>query len=246
MSFPKKIHFCWLSKDPYPPKIARCMASWRKVMPDHEIVLWDTERFPMAQANTYVREAYEQGRYAFAADYIRLYALYTEGGIYLDSDVLLLKPLDELLTHNFVTALEYHPTQAERDGAFYRIDSEGRRTAKGYISGIQLQAAVMAARPGCDFVKEAMDWYEDQHFVRPDGTLATDVLSPQIYAQIAEKRGFRYKDEDQLLEGDVMIHRSEIFAGNKHEATAQSYAIHYCAHSWAMNWRKRLRRWLGV
>lgn len=114
---PKKIHFCWMSGDPYPAKIKRCMKTWRRVMPDYEIKLWNAQNFDVEGAPDYVREAIRQRKWAFAADYIRMYALYHEGGIYLDSDVLVLKPFDDLLNHSFMSSLEYHPIQIERDGA---------------------------------------------------------------------------------------------------------------------------------
>ena len=114
---PKVIHYCWLSNDPYPDKIQKCMDTWRKVLPDYEIKLWNTENFDMSKAPVYVREAFEQRKWAFAADYIRMYALYTEGGIYLDSDVKVLKSFDEFLNYKFFTSLEYHPKQIEMTGA---------------------------------------------------------------------------------------------------------------------------------
>ena len=80
---PKIIHFCWLSNDPYPKEIRQCMDSWEKVMPDYEIKLWNMETFDVSSAPVYVQEAVKARKWAFAADYIRMYALYTEGGIYL-------------------------------------------------------------------------------------------------------------------------------------------------------------------
>lgn len=229
---PKKIHFCWMSGDPYPAKIQRCMDSWRRVMPGYEIKLWNADNFDIEAAPDYVREAIEQRKWAFAADYIRMFALYMEGGIYLDSDVMVLKPFDDLLGHSFFSSLEYHPTQIARDGAMDMINSEGVRVRDGFVSGIQIQAAVMGAEPGSQFVKDVLDWYADKSFLKPDGSLATDVLSPQIYARVAERYGFRYVDRDQQLSDGIMIYRSEVFAGNRHEVTPASYAIHYCAHSW--------------
>lgn len=93
---PKKIHYCWLSNDPYPEKIEKCINSWKEKLPDYEIIKWDLNRFPL-EKSLWVKQAYEARKYAFAADYIRLYALATEGGIYLDSDVEVLKSFDDLL-----------------------------------------------------------------------------------------------------------------------------------------------------
>ena len=93
---PKRIHLCWLSGDPYPAKIGKCLASWKKHLPDYEVVLWDTKRFDL-ESSPWVKQAFEAKKYAFAADYIRFYALYNYGGIYLDSDVEVLRSFDPLL-----------------------------------------------------------------------------------------------------------------------------------------------------
>ena len=229
---PKIIHYCWLSGDPFPEKIRMCMDSWKKVMPDYEWKLWNMENFDVEHSIPYVKEAFARRKWAFVADYIRLYALYTEGGIYLDSDVQVLKRFDGFLHHPFFSCMEYHPFMVERDKSLDDIDGQGRRKTDKYISGIELQAAVMGAEKGNPFVKEVLDWYGDKHFIRPDGSPGLDVIAPQIYARIAERYGFRYKDTDQELEGGMMIYRSEIFAGNRREATPASYAIHYCENSW--------------
>ena len=212
-------------------------------MPDYEIKRWSVKNFDV-NAVPYVREAFEARKWAFAADYIRMYALYTEGGIYLDSDVKILKPFDDFLDNSFFSSMEYHPTQVEKDGSAQYIDQDGHRIADKFISGIQIQAAVMGAEKGCPFVGEVLDWYQDKHFVRVDGSMATDVLSPYIYARIAEKHGFVYKDIDQQLDGRMHIYPSEIFAGNKHEVTPRSYAIHYCAHSWHPSVMEKLKKLL--
>ena len=93
---PKIIHFCWLSDDPYPKKIQFCLDTWKKKLPDYEIMLWDFNRFPKDKS-VWVSEAFDARKYAFAADYIRFYALYNYGGIYLDSDVEVIKNFDDFL-----------------------------------------------------------------------------------------------------------------------------------------------------
>ena len=92
---PKVIHLCWLSGDKYPAAIQRCIDTWHKNLPDYDIWIWDAHRFDL-QSSRWVRQAYEAKKYAFAADYIRLYALYNYGGIYLDSDVLIFEDLQEM------------------------------------------------------------------------------------------------------------------------------------------------------
>ena len=243
---PKIIHFCWLSNDPYPAKIRACMDSWKKIMPDYTIKHWNRKNFDVATAPPYVQEAIKARKWAFAADYIRMYALYMEGGIYLDSDVKVLKPFDEFLHHSFFSSMEYHPTQVEKTGSSRLINAEGKRIADAYVSGIQIQAAVMGAEAGCPFLADVMQWYHQHNFIQPDGTLSVDILAPYIYARIAEKYGFLYVDKDQDLQGNMKIYRSEIFAGNKHEVTAASYAIHWCAHSWHPSIKEKLYKLLGL
>lgn len=242
---PKKIHFCWLSNEPYPKVIRDCMATWQKTHPEYEIKHWNTKNFDVNSV-PYVKEAYEARKWAFAADYIRMYALYTEGGIYLDTDVKLLKKLDGFLDNAFFSCMEYHPPQIEKCGTIAHLDAEGHRVDDAYIEGIQIQAAVMGAEAGCPFVKKVLEWYQDKHFVKDDGTLRTDVLSPYIYARVAEEFGFVYQDKDQQLQGRVRIYPSEVFAGNKHEVTPQSYAVHLCAHSWHLSPWEKIRRFLGL
>lgn len=242
---PKKIHYCWLSDDPFPKKIQKCMDTWHRTHPDYEIVHWSTRNFDVNSV-PYVREAYDARKWAFAADYIRMYALYTQGGIYLDSDVMLLKNFDCFLDNSFFSSMEYHPIQIEKCGTMQHLDADGHRIDDSFIEGIQIQAAIMGAEPGCPFVKKVLDWYEDNHFVKEDGSLRTDVLSPYIYARVAEEIGFVYKDIDQKLPGRIHIYPSEIFAGNKHEATSNSYAIHMCAHSWHLTPWEKIRKWLGM
>lgn len=242
---PKKIHYCWLSDEPFPKKIRKCMETWQKTHPDYEVKRWSTENFDIMSV-PYVREAFEARKWAFAADYIRMHALYMEGGIYLDSDVMLLKRFDTFLDNSFFSSMEYHPTQVEKCGTMAHIDADGHRTDDVFIEGIQIQAAVMGAEAGSPFIGKVLDWYRDKHFVKEDGTLRTDVLSPYIYARVAEEIGFVYKDIDQQLPGRVHIYPSETFAGNKHEVTKNSYAIHMCAHSWHLTPWEKIRKFFGM
>ena len=93
---PKIIHYCWLSNDPIPTNLQKYMKSWEKYLPDYEFWLWDFNRFDI-NSSIWVKEAFEAKKYAFAADYIRCYALYNYGGIYLDMDVEVLKSFNDLL-----------------------------------------------------------------------------------------------------------------------------------------------------
>ena len=94
---PKILHYCWFGRGQMGPVALKCMESWKKYCPDYQIKVWNEDNFDIGQ-NTFVKEAYEEKKWAFVTDYVRLYALYTEGGIYLDSDIELLKNLDDLLS----------------------------------------------------------------------------------------------------------------------------------------------------
>lgn len=102
---PKIIHYVWLGHGEKSDKIKACMESWRKFLPDYEIKEWNEDNFDI-NYNDFTRDSYEKKMYAFTSDVVRLYALYTEGGLYLDTDVLLYKPLDEFLTDEGFTGFE--------------------------------------------------------------------------------------------------------------------------------------------
>jgi len=94
----KKIHYCWFGKNIIPETLQKCIATWKEFLPDYEFILWNEEKFDVNSVE-FVKEAYSIKKYAFATDYIRLYALYTQGGIYFDTDVVLKQGLDDYLNY---------------------------------------------------------------------------------------------------------------------------------------------------
>jgi hypothetical protein len=229
---PKKIHYCWLSGEEMPENLKQCVATWKEVMPEYELVKWDSTNFDIA-SNTFASEAFRARKWAFAADYIRIHALYTQGGIYLDSDVLVKKRFDEFLTYDFFTSLEYHYKFVRQQKTLDLLNPDGsskvRYTRK---PGIALQAAVIAGVKGHPFFRDCLNYYRDKHFVLENGEYFNVTIAPDIYAMIAEDYGFKFRDERQLLRENMLILPSQVFAGNSDEATPESYAIHYCAGSW--------------
>ena len=134
---PKKLHYCWFSGEPFPEDIKRCIDSWKKFLPDFEWIKWDAE-MALATNIPWVQQAIEQKRWAFAADAVRLYALYTEGGIYLDTDVEVLQSFDELLKQPYLF---------------------------GYENGSKrIEAATMGCEAGFAPVKAALDFYQKKDF----------------------------------------------------------------------------------
>lgn len=102
---PRIIHICWLSGDPYPDLIKECIKSVKKHLPEYDIIVWDRTQFDI-ESCIWVKQAFENRKYAFAADYIRFYALYKYGGIYLDADVEVLKSFDNLLNQTYILGEE--------------------------------------------------------------------------------------------------------------------------------------------
>ncbi len=213
---PKIIHLCWLSGDAYPAKIAKCLKSWEKYLPDYEIMLWDTKRFDMA-TSIWVRQAFEHKKYAFAADYIRFYALYHYGGIYLDSDVEVLKSFDDLLDLP------------------YFIGAEKAQTP---------EAAIIGAEKGCDWIKQCLDYYQDRSFVKTDGTLDIRKLPEIMDEQISLLKPLRVLPLKESLSIHLMDMKSEVlvlndaffspkvFDSREVEITPYTYAIHHYQNSW--------------
>ena len=232
---PKKIHYCWLSGDPLPEKIQKCMKTWQSIMPEYELVLWDTNKFDVTSI-PFVHEAYQQKKWAFAADYIRLYALYTEGGIYLDTDVIVKQKFDELLDCGFFTSVEQNINSC--------FDEETLAIAK--VAGLDLsqnrditiQAAVLGAIAGHPYIKSCMEWYQNKHFINHDGSHFDKIVAPDIYAYVLKQFGFEYEDRKQNLPHDTVIYPSYTFPNgslvNEH-LHPETYAIHCFFGEWRAN-----------
>ena len=102
---PKIIHYCWFGGNPLPPLALKCIESWKKYCPDYEIKIWDESNFDI-NINKYATEAYEAKKWAFVSDVARLWVLYNYGGIYMDTDLEVIKPLDEFLYHKAFSGFE--------------------------------------------------------------------------------------------------------------------------------------------
>lgn len=228
---PKIIHYCWLSGEPIPRKYQKCMDTWKKVMPDYEWVRWDLDRFDI-KSNRWAHEAYQCKKYAFAADYIRLYAVYTMGGIYLDMDVRVLKSFDDFLDNDFFTFHEFHPRLYMMAQSESLIDVEGKRVRGSFVPYFGLQAAAFGGVKGSSHIKDLMRFYEnDKSFFNKDGVMRTQVLAPYIYSVMAEKWGYRYKDVKQEYDG-ATIYPSSFLAPYKDKMQPNSYGVHDCIHGW--------------
>ena len=223
---PKVIHYCWFSDDPYPPKIAECIVSWKKHMPDYQIKRWSAENFDINSVRL-VREAVEQKKWAFATDYIRLYALYNEGGIYLDSDILLHQNIQHLLQSDYVSAIEFHPIDKKAYNHSITADHKRKKSIES-IDGVGLQAAFMASTPHHPFTEKCLAQYQDLSL---NQILEKNLLAPTMQALVAEQFGFLYKNEEQHLANSITLYPTSIIGQNAYE-TKGRYATHLCAGSW--------------
>lgn len=149
---PKTIHYCWFGRGKFSPEIEMCMTSWRKYCPDYEIKEWNEDNSPMDIP--WIRDAYKHRKYAFVADYVRFYALFHEGGIYMDTDMLLVRPVDIFL----------------QDGAFL-----GREDAYNASMGI------IGSEEGDDFCKMCLQYYDNTNFDIVSPPIITRFVTPKLF-----------------------------------------------------------------
>lgn len=229
---PKIIHYVWLSGDEVPENIQVCIDSWKRVMPEYEIKCWNMKNFDI-RSSPWVMEACKEKKWAFACDYIRLFVLYTEGGVYLDSDVLIKKSLDPYLAYDFFTSVEFHPTIFEEQNGELLLTRDGSpKDPSVRIPGIGIQAAILGGVKGHSYLKSCLQYYANRHFVNVDGSYSDIEIAPTIFAKSAEGFGFKYLDEIQHLDGNMLILPSSVFASTRELGTDKSVAVHCCAGSW--------------
>lgn len=227
---PKTIHYCWFSKEKYPPKIKECIRSWKRNLPDYKFRLWDASSFDF-QSIPYMKKCFEMRKWAYVADYIRLHALYNEGGIYLDSDVLVLKTFNTLLDCN----------------AFWGIDAMDEHE---YAFP---EAAVFGAVKGLNVLQEMMEYYhqlDDKNitavtFARlsnvwdktncsiydKQGKLQL-VTAPVVMENVLKRYGFRQCNTNQNLENNINIWAEPIIQNHNKIDTPETIAHHLNASSW--------------
>lgn len=204
---PKKIHYCWFGGKPYPRLTEACIASWKTYCPDYELICWDESNSPL-EDNLYVRQAYQAKRWAFVSDYIRLWVLERHGGIYLDTDVELVRSLDVFLPLSGFMGFE---------------DQE--RVATCLIGGI----------PGHPFFRTAKGLYDGRPFLRSNGE-HDDTTNVQLLTDLLAKNGLQRSGMRQNVM-DMEIYPSEFFSPKslktgKLHTTSNTFAIHSFQASW--------------
>ena len=206
---PKIIHYCWFGRGQMPELALKCIESWHKYLPGYTMKLWNEDSFDINSV-PYVKEAYEARKFAFVTDYIRLYALYHEGGIYMDTDVEVLKPLDDLLDLPAFSGYESNKFS-------------------------NFPTGLMASAAGGVWVKEQLDYYTDRHFLLPDGSLDMTTNTVTI-SRIMKENGFELTGEYQVYKNDMHCFPSDYFCPMTStrvlKLTKNSYCIHHFAGSW--------------
>lgn len=204
---PKKIHYCWFGRGEKPKLALKCIESWKKYCPDYEIIEWNEDNFDI-NCCAYVKEAYENRKFAFVTDYVRLYAMYTQGGIYMDTDVEVTKNLDEFLVHQGFS---------------------------GFESEKQIPTGIMAGEKGFPLFKDLLSYYKGRHFVEADGNMDTTTNVTTITSMLTPK-GFVPNGKFQVVDGLALYPRDyfcplDDSTGVMHKSK-NTATIHWFNKSW--------------
>ncbi len=207
---PKIIHYCWFGRQPLPPLAKKCIASWRRYLPDYQIKEWNEDNFDV-NIIPYTRQAYEAGKYAYVSDYARFWILYHEGGLYFDTDVEVIKPIDDIIGRGPFMGIETDST----DGSLPTV-------APGLGLG---------AEAGMPLYEEFLNMYAGMTFPSPD--VLTIVGST---TNLLARRGLKAQAGMQQLDG-VSIYPSEYFnpiniSTKRKHITPNTRSIHHYAGSW--------------
>ena len=212
---PKVIHYCWFGRNPLPPLAVKCIESWKKYLPDYEIKEWNEDNFDV-NIIPYTQEAYQAKKYAFVSDYARFWILYKYGGIYFDTDVEVIKPLDDIIAR----------------GPFMGCEKDG-------ATGVKLPSVApglgLGVNPGLGLYKEILNMYATLHFIKENGSF--NVKTVVAYTtEILCKHGLMDTNEIQRV-AEVWIYPKEYFCPIDYETkvfveTENTRTIHHYSASW--------------
>lgn len=213
----KKIHYCWFGNNPLPNLTKKCIESWKKYLPDYEIVEWNENNFNV-NITSYTKEAYEAKKYAFVSDYARFWILYNHGGLYFDTDVELIKPIDDIISKEEFMACEkdcikelYYPSVAP--------------------------GLVLASKGKHIIYKQLLDLYQNIHFRNDDGSLNLKTVD-QYTTEVLIKAGLQKEfNKIQIVQG-IYIFPGEYFCPistvtKRLRITSNTRAIHHYTATWA-------------
>ena len=223
---PKTIHYCWFGRGELTPLAKKCIASWRQFFPGYEIKEWNEDNFDV-NCIPYTADAYNAGKYAFVSDYARFWVLYHFGGVYFDTDVEVIKPMDDVL---------------ER-GPFMGFELLGAKPAVAPGLGL-------AAEPGMSLYKAIMNRFEQMSFQTDNGSLNPYTMIPMV-TDLLKKRGLVCKGTIEQVAG-ISIYPPDWFnpfddATGRLRKTENTRTIHWFAKSWLPSepaWIIIVKRWL--
>ena len=218
---PKVIHYCWFGHNPKPELVQKCINSWKKYCPDYEIIEWNEENFDVS-SNVYAKEAYQAKKWAFVTDYARLWIIYNYGGIYLDTDVELIKSLDSLLELP----------------AFLGFEDE-----KNIATGLGFGAVKKNKLVDC-MLKD----YENICFINKDGTYDKLPCPIRNTNAIASFLPQRIIPGTVISIEDGNIYPAEYFCplsadGKSMKKTKNTYSIHWYSASWLSKDEMVVHKW---
>ncbi len=219
MSIPKIIHYCWFGRNPLPPLAKKCIDSWKRHCPDYEIIEWNEDNFDI-NSNQYVKEAYEAKKYAFVTDYVRLYVLYNHGGIYMDTDVEVLKPLDRFLIHRTFTGCE---------------------NDNFCITG------TMGSEKNNPWIEKLLNLYKEKRFVLPTGSFDITPNTEIITELTMEEYSWICSNKYQVLTDGLHIYPHDFFCAKDWRTgevniTENTYTVHNFSGSWISARDKRISK----
>lgn len=216
IQIPKIIHYCWFGKGEIPVKCRKWMESWEKYCPDYKIIKWSEDNYDVHKSR-YMGQAYDMRQWAFVSDYARIDIINEYGGVYLDTDVELIRNLDELL----------------RNDAFCGFENS-QLVAYGLGFGSKKNNCILT---------EIKEYYDSRSFQQKDGNL--DKRScPYIQTEIMEKHGLKKNGEFQIVDGMTVLPLRILCGMSSHSFRTLrdlscTYAIHHYTASWLTEeWRK--------
>lgn len=211
---PKVIHYCWFGRNSLPESAVKCIDSWRKFFPDYEIREWNEDNFDI-NIIPYTAEAYSVKKYAFVSDYARFWILYHYGGLYFDTDVEVIKPMEDIIQRGPFMGIEVEG----KDGDFPLV-------APGLGLGVE---------KGHPIYKKIIDYYDRLHYIDSDGNpinITVVLHSTKIL------KNFGLRPINQLQEvGGIWIYPRDFFNPlndntGKLTITSNTRSIHWFSKSW--------------
>ena len=211
----KKIHYCWFGGKKLPKSVRECIATWKKMLPEYEIKEWNESNFDINTSN-FVKEAYENKKWAFVSDYVRIYALYQEGGIYFDTDMKVLKNVSDIVDKDMFLGYE---------------DS-------GFIG----TAVIGVKEKNNKYIKEILDYYNRIDHFNPD--IMYNYANPVIITKILKKYNSIVNEEGiKIFDNNIFVYPRDYFYPLSYNYAEREYTENTCmVHLFNATWTSKGER----